>query len=84
MASGPEHAYDLALPYLEALGRKVTYVGSGDEARLVKICHNLMLGAVSQSMAEITMLAEAGGVYVSGAVHDRVKGKLPLKYDFLG
>lgn len=62
IASGPEHAYDLALPYLEALGRKVTYVGSGDEARLVKICHNLMLGAVSQSMAEITMLAEAGGV----------------------
>jgi 3-hydroxyisobutyrate dehydrogenase len=28
----------------------------------VKICHNLMLGVVSQCMAEITVLAEKGGV----------------------
>lgn len=40
----------------------MTYVGGGDEARLVKICHNLMLGVVTQSMAEITVLAEAAGV----------------------
>ena len=31
-------------------------------ARLVKICHNLMLGVVAQCMAEITVLAEKGGV----------------------
>jgi 3-hydroxyisobutyrate dehydrogenase-like beta-hydroxyacid dehydrogenase len=43
-------------------GRKVTYVGGGDEARLVKICHNLLLGVVSQTLAEITVLAEASGV----------------------
>jgi 3-hydroxyisobutyrate dehydrogenase-like beta-hydroxyacid dehydrogenase len=40
----------------------VTYVGEGDSARLVKICHNLFLGVVTQSMAEITVLAEKGGV----------------------
>lgn len=62
VASGPRDAYDTALPYIEQFGRKVTYVGSGDEARLVKICHNLMLGVVTQSMAEITVLAEAAGV----------------------
>ncbi len=29
---------------------------------MVKICHNLMLGVVSQCMAEITVLAEKSGV----------------------
>lgn len=62
VASGPRQAYETALPYLELFGRKITYVGEGDEARLVKICHNLMLGLVAQSMAEITVLAEAAGV----------------------
>ena len=62
VTSGPRHAHDQALPYLDLFGRKVTYVGPGDEARLVKICHNLMLGVVAQSMAEITVLAEANGV----------------------
>jgi 3-hydroxyisobutyrate dehydrogenase len=62
VASGPREAFDLAKPHLENFGRGVTYVGEGDQARLVKICHNLMLGTVAQSMAEITMLAEASGV----------------------
>ena len=30
-------------------------------ARLVKICHNVFLGVVTQSLAEITVLAEKGG-----------------------
>lgn len=62
VASGPRAAFDTARPYLELFGRKVTYVGDGDQARLVKICHNLLLGVVTQSMAEITVLAEAAGV----------------------
>lgn len=62
VVSGPVDAYQTALPYLEMYGEKVTYVGSGDEARLVKICHNLLLGVVTQTMAEITVLAEAAGV----------------------
>lgn len=62
VASGPEGAYSRAEPHLQRFGRKVTYVGAEDEARLVKICHNLMLGLVAQSMAEISVLAEASGV----------------------
>jgi len=62
VASGPREAWLQARPYLELLGRSVTYVGDGERARLVKICHNLMLGIVAQSMAEITVLAEKGGV----------------------
>jgi 3-hydroxyisobutyrate dehydrogenase len=60
--SGPGEAWVEARPYLELLARAVTYVGEGERARLVKVCHNLMLGVVSQCMAEITVLAEKGGV----------------------
>jgi 3-hydroxyisobutyrate dehydrogenase-like beta-hydroxyacid dehydrogenase len=62
VASGPREAYDTVAPYLEIFGRKVTYVGEADQARLVKLCHNLHLGVVTQSLAEVTMLAEASGV----------------------
>ena len=57
-----EETYDEVEPLLDLLGRHVTYVGEGDLARLVKICHNLMLGVVTQYLAEITVLAEKGGV----------------------
>ncbi len=62
VVSGPPDAWEEARPYLELFGAGATYVGEGDAARLVKICHNLMLGVVSQSLAEITVLAEKGGV----------------------
>jgi 3-hydroxyisobutyrate dehydrogenase len=62
VVSGPEDAWEAARPYLELFGAGATYVGDGDSARLVKICHNLMLGVVAQSLAEITVLAEKGGV----------------------
>jgi 3-hydroxyisobutyrate dehydrogenase-like beta-hydroxyacid dehydrogenase len=59
--SGPKEAFDRAEPLLKPLGRGVTYVGEGEVARLVKICHNVFLGVVAQSLAEITVLAEQGG-----------------------
>ena len=62
VVSGPDEAWQAARPYLELFGAGATYVGEGDAARLVKICHNLMLGVVAQSLAEITVLAEKGGV----------------------
>jgi len=61
-ASGAPESWETARPYLDLLCRKVTYVGEGESARLVKVCHNLMLGVVAQCMAEISVLAEQGGV----------------------
>jgi len=62
VVSGPSDAWEAVRPYVELFGAGATYVGEGDAARLVKICHNLMLGVVAQSLAEITVLAEKGGV----------------------
>jgi 3-hydroxyisobutyrate dehydrogenase len=59
--SGPRPAFEEVAPLLEALGRGVTYVGEGEVARLVKICHNVFLAVVTQSLAEVTVLAEKGG-----------------------
>src|SRR5690554_667102 len=61
-ASGPREAYDEVAPLLATWGRGVTYVGEGEVARIVKIAHNVFLGVVIQSMAEITVLAEKAGV----------------------
>jgi 3-hydroxyisobutyrate dehydrogenase-like beta-hydroxyacid dehydrogenase len=62
VVSGDEETFARVRPLLEAIGQHVTYVGVGETARLAKICHNLMLGVVTQSMAEITVLAEKGGM----------------------
>src|SRR5690606_19257255 len=61
-ASGPRETFDEVEPILQVFGRGVTYVGEGEVARLVKIAHNVFLGVVTQSLAEITVLAQKGGV----------------------
>jgi 3-hydroxyisobutyrate dehydrogenase len=60
--SGPRSAFDTAQPYLDLLGAGATYVGEGELARTVKICHNLFLGVVTQSLAEVTILAQRSGI----------------------
>ena len=91
--SGPADAFDEVRPYLDALAAGVTYVGEGDRARLVKICHNLMLGIVAQTLAEITVLAEKGGVSradflaflndsVMGSTFTRYKSPAYVNLDF--
>lgn len=93
VASGPRETYDEALPYLEALGVGASYVGEGEAARVVKICHNVLLGVVTQSLAEITVLAEKAGVprhafldfmnkSVMGSVFSRYKTPSFVNLDF--
>ena len=62
VASGPQAAFDAVSPYLEAIGRGVSYVGDGELSRIAKICHNVMLGVVIQNLCEITVLAEKTGM----------------------
>ena len=62
VVSGPKAAYEKARPYLDMIGMGSSYVGEGELARIAKICHNVMLGVVIQSLAEITVLAEKAGM----------------------
>jgi 3-hydroxyisobutyrate dehydrogenase-like beta-hydroxyacid dehydrogenase len=85
--------FDQVKPLLALLGRGVTYVGEDEVARLVKIAHNVFLGVVTQSLAEITILAEKGGVSraafleflndsVMGSVFSRYKSPALVNLDF--
>jgi 3-hydroxyisobutyrate dehydrogenase len=60
--SGSRSAFETVSPYLDLLGAGATYVGEGELARTVKLCHNLLLGVVTQSLAEVAVLAEKSGV----------------------
>ena len=62
VCSGPRAAFDAALPFLRMIAPAASYVGEGELARIVKICHNVFLGVVTQSLAEITVLAQKAGV----------------------
>jgi 3-hydroxyisobutyrate dehydrogenase len=62
VCSGPKAAFDTALPVLKSIAPSASYVGEGELARIVKICHNVFLGVVTQSLAEITVLAQKAGV----------------------
>jgi 3-hydroxyisobutyrate dehydrogenase-like beta-hydroxyacid dehydrogenase len=44
------------------MGRGVRYIGEDDTARMVKIAHNLFLGALTQAMVETTLLAQSAGI----------------------
>lgn len=91
--SGPRDAYERVERYLDLLGQGATYVGEGELARVAKICHNLMLGVVAQSMAEITVLAEKSGITraallefinrsVMGSMFTRYKTPALVKLDY--
>lgn len=81
--SGPEDAYQEVASLVALFGRHVTYVGEGDRARIVKICHNVFLGVVTQSLAEITVLAEKGGIARAAmldAINNSVMGSVFSQY----
>jgi len=93
VCSGPKPVFDEVQPLLRMIAPAAIYVGEGELARIVKICHNVLLGVVTQSLAEITILAEKAGVprhaflefinqSVMGSVFSRYKSPAFVNLDF--
>jgi 3-hydroxyisobutyrate dehydrogenase len=94
VVSGPRDAFDGVRGLLDTVaGLGVSYVGVGEEARFVKIAHNLMLGVVIQNLIEITVLAEKAGVprhafldfmnkSVMGSIFTRYKSPALVNLDY--
>ena len=61
IVSGPADTFEAVRPDLERIAGKITYVGEQEQARLVKLAHNLYLGMMVQSLAEVLTLAEKAG-----------------------
>jgi len=62
IVSGPSETLDRVEPILLAIGPTVYRVGDAEEARVVKLAINLMIGGLAQLMAEALVLGEASGV----------------------
>ena len=63
VASGPEDIFKQVEEIISTIAvMGVSYVGEGELARFCKIAHNVMLGVVTQNLAEITILAQKAGV----------------------
>jgi 3-hydroxyisobutyrate dehydrogenase len=93
VASGPKISFVETLPFLECIGKTITYVGAGELARVAKICHNVMLGVVTQNLCEILVLAEKHGMNradfltflnqsVMGSIFTRYKSPALINLDF--
>jgi len=83
VASGPKAVFDRVEPLLQALGRKVLWVGEGELARIWKIAHNTMFGVVIQNLCEITVLAEKAGIprhVFLESINDSVLGSMYTRY----
>ncbi|MEO5671567.1 MAG: NAD(P)-dependent oxidoreductase [Ramlibacter sp.] len=83
VSSGPKALYDQAEPFLQAMARKVMWVGEGELARVWKIAHNTMFGVVIQNLCEITVLAEKAGIprhVFLESINDSVLGSMYTRY----
>lgn len=83
VASGLKKDYDVAEPWLKAMGRKVMWVGEGELSRVWKIAHNTMFGVIIQNLCEITVLAEKAGIprhVFLESINDSVLGSMYTRY----
>lgn len=62
IVSGPRDAYDRLESLLYDIGPNLFHVGLGEQARIVKLALNLMLGGTAELMAEALVLAECHGI----------------------
>ena len=68
MVGGDRTAYDRVVPVLQAIGPKVTYIGTSGLAVQMKIAVNLLLMVEVIAFGEAVALAEKGGVVRETAV----------------
>ncbi len=83
VASGPRELYEQAEAYLQAMARKVMWVGEGELARIWKIAHNTMFGVIIQNLCEITVMAEKAGIprhVFLASINDSVLGSMYTRY----
>jgi 3-hydroxyisobutyrate dehydrogenase-like beta-hydroxyacid dehydrogenase len=62
ITSGPREAFERAESTLLAIGRAIHDVGEGEQARVVKLAINLVIGGLAELMAEALVLSETSGV----------------------
>ena len=62
MVSGSPETLERVEPVIRAIGPTVHHVGDAEQARIVKLAINLMIGGIAELMSEALVLGEAAGV----------------------
>jgi 3-hydroxyisobutyrate dehydrogenase len=62
LASGPREAFDARATLLQELGQKLYHVGPQEEARVLKLLINMMVGTTAVMVAEALTLGEKSGL----------------------
>ncbi len=62
LVSGPNDTYDQCLGLFEAMGAKQFHVGGGEQARVLKLSLNMMVGITAAMMGEALAFGEGGGM----------------------
>lgn len=62
LASGPRPLFEAHEAMLAALGRKITWFGAAEEARVAKLVVNTVIGAINHALAEALDLGRRGGL----------------------
>jgi 3-hydroxyisobutyrate dehydrogenase-like beta-hydroxyacid dehydrogenase len=60
--SGPESIFQLRRPLIALLGKKITYLGAHEEARIMKLVVNVIVAAINTSLAEALNLGRRSGL----------------------
>jgi 3-hydroxyisobutyrate dehydrogenase-like beta-hydroxyacid dehydrogenase len=60
--SGPESVFQLRRPLIALLGKKITYLGAHEEARIMKLVVNVIVAAINSSLAEALNLGRRSGL----------------------
>jgi 3-hydroxyisobutyrate dehydrogenase-like beta-hydroxyacid dehydrogenase len=62
IVSGPADALAQVKPVIRAIGPTIHFVGDAEQARIVKLAINLMIGGLAELMSEALVLGESAGV----------------------
>jgi 3-hydroxyisobutyrate dehydrogenase-like beta-hydroxyacid dehydrogenase len=62
IVSGSRETLERVDPVLRAIGPTIHHVGDAEQARIVKLAVNLMIGGLAELMSEALVLGEAAGV----------------------
>ncbi|WP_323038922.1 NAD(P)-binding domain-containing protein [Gemmobacter sp.] len=62
LVSGPEEVFAAQRPILETLGQRITWLGTGEQARATKLVVNSVVAAINGALAEALQLGQASGL----------------------
>ena len=82
LTSGPKEACEACGPAFAAMGRKTVHMGEGEEARVIKLVLNMMVGVTAAMVGEALTFGERGGLDWEAMID--VVGDSPLASPLVG